>query len=1040
MLLLQQYRSVMKAAFSLPTLFTALMLTVVASTPLIVKRLSSGFVFEVRLQSSAQGTVQIFYDIGKGFREEDSAQAQIAERDAPVTYRFRLPHGEYRALRFDPMNREGVVTFSNAKILDAHAKLVKHIATSQFRAVQQVSSLQIDDDSVQMITVPNANDPILAIALDAPLLLKANRRQVLLETAVTFCTIFVICCGLLWLADIFYLRHAERVPSPWRPLVASMSDHPKTAIVGTAAMAVLVSCYPVAFFGKSFVSPNNGGAPLLYDTFPTLPGYKSTSVGDVQGSDVGAIMWQHIPYSVVESRALFQDLELPLWNRYNSSGQTLLGQGLSMLGDPLHIFILLTRGASWAWDIKYLLAKLLFTVGLGLTVYTVTQHLSSSLLLVFSSAFIGFFSYRFNHPAFFSVCYAPWILFCWFRIVLAPTMHIGTLWIGVLMFTNWTVMNSGTVKEAYMLLVCLNLGGVIVFLSSLRGMLLARRKLWQLVITGAMFVLISMPSWFIFLDALRQSYTSYNIPQVWQIQPSLLIGLFDDIFYRQFNIGEHLYNPSANFFILFGCLWSLSQIKKLLSNQMYRAIGISALIPLALTFGIIPPSVIVRIPFLGNVSHVDNTFSCILLIYLIILASFGIKECWKGFPEKEWITNFTVVILVLCALLGLYFGFTHATQRSSIRFLYLSEGIPKSDFFYAYLVSLIGAVTVLPLFMRYLYLRETMLPAVLMLFISLSLLHWRHGMHLRTGFDRYVAHPQVRVNLQPQSLIVEFMRSHATQPFRAAGFGENLFPGYHGVFGIEGVYGADALENPYYRALMSAFGVERVWDWRLIVQEETLEELKSAYDFLNVKYFLASHQGKPRKLDGLQLVGRFDLDVYQSDTVWPRAFFTDTLFLYEVPSEFTNSIKTGDGQPFAAIQQSELERTPSLAVFIGDQKGHHIVPASDYRLTNNTTSFKVIAPSAGVVVLTEAYLERDFHVILNGESVPYFRVNHAFKGVIVEKPGVYTVTFSYWPQYFTMALWVSGAGLLLLCSWMYYAWRVDTKERTGLIKKPLWNY
>ena len=201
-------------------------------------------------------------------------------------------------------------------------------------------------------------------------------------------------------------------------------------------------------------------------------------------SDIGAIMWAHIPYSVVESRALFQDLELPLWNRYNSSGVTLLGQGQSMFGDPLHIFVLLTGGASWAWDIKYLLAKILFTVGLGLAVYTTTQHLPSSLLLAFSSAFIGFFSYRFNHPAFFSVCYAPWILFCWFRIVLAPTIRIGILWIGALMFTNWTVMNSGTVKEAYMLLVFLNLGGVMVFLSSLRGMLLVRRKLLQLVVTG----------------------------------------------------------------------------------------------------------------------------------------------------------------------------------------------------------------------------------------------------------------------------------------------------------------------------------------------------------------------------------------------------------------------------------------------------------------------------------------------------------------------------------------------------------------------------
>ena len=71
---------------------------------------------------------------------------------------------------------------------------------------------------------------------------------------------------------------------------------------------------------------------------------------------------------------------------------------------------------------------------------------------------------------------------------------------------------------------------------------------------------------------------------------------------------------------------------------------------------------------------------------------------------------------------------------------------------------------------------------------------------------------------------------------------------------------------------------------------------------------------------------------------------------------------------------------------------------------------------------------------------PIFAVNHAFKGVMVEKPGVYTVTFSYWPRHFTLSLWASGSGLLLLCGWMYYTWQIGTKERAGLIKKPLWSY
>ena len=200
----------MKAAFSCPILCAALVLTVVASTPLMMKRLSAlDFVFEVRLQSSTQGVAQIFYDIGKGMREEDSAQVQIAQSTAPTIYRFRLPSGELYALRFDPIDREGAVTFSDAKILDSHGKLIKNIAGSQFRAAQQISSLLIANDSVRMITVPRANDPMLAVVLDAPISLKTYRNQVLLEITVTFCTIFFICYSLLLCADIFCIQHTE---------------------------------------------------------------------------------------------------------------------------------------------------------------------------------------------------------------------------------------------------------------------------------------------------------------------------------------------------------------------------------------------------------------------------------------------------------------------------------------------------------------------------------------------------------------------------------------------------------------------------------------------------------------------------------------------------------------------------------------------------------------------------------------------------------------------------------------------------------------
>ena len=46
-----------------------------------------------------------------------------------------------------------------------------------------------------------------------------------------------------------------------------------------------------------------------------------------------------------------------------------------------------------------------------------TRKLGLSAAIGASAAWIGFFAFRFNHPAFFSVCYAPWVLLPWLSIL-----------------------------------------------------------------------------------------------------------------------------------------------------------------------------------------------------------------------------------------------------------------------------------------------------------------------------------------------------------------------------------------------------------------------------------------------------------------------------------------------------------------------------------------------------------------------------------------------------------------------------------------------
>jgi hypothetical protein len=757
---------------------------------------------------------------------------------------------------------------------------------------------------------------------------------------------------------------------------------------------------------------------MLYPGVPSWPGHAETERENFAGSDAGAILWHDVPNSFIQSRALFRDGELPLWNRYNSCGLTLLGQGQSMFGDPLHMLPILAGGDAWAWDLKFILAKVLFCFGTGLAVYAATRHLSVALLLAFSSGFIGFFLYRFNHPAFFSLCYAPWLLACWLEIIRAATVRSAAGWIGLLLLATWTELNSGTAKEAYMLLVSLHGCGFLAFLLS--PTLLRSRKLLHLAIGGCAILLLSAPVWLTFFDALQKAYVPYKeAVHAYQIQPGLFIGLFDDIFYRAFNPRWYVTNPSANFLVLIGCLFAVIYIRRLVHDRVFLAVGLSALASTALVFGVVPATLIERVPMIKNIWHVDNTFSCVLIIELFVLAGFGLSYFLRRCLHRSWSGDYVLYVLLLLVMLGGWFGFTHVLQRIPNDFS-LPEQAPGTGFFVIYLASLVVAVCAVPWLLRQIVRRSALSRvAIPLALFSLLCLHWRHGFQLPTGsrgFDEYVGNPPPRIDFDAASSAIDFVHQ---QPglARTAGFGATLFPGVNGMLDLESIYGPDPLANPYYHELLTAAGVRQEWSWRWIV-EKTNPGPRPLYDMLNVRYFLDVPQPVRPEMAAVE-TRRFDLDVAQNPGAWPRAFFVENIARYNRVEQFVEMLRQKKSNPFAA------EQATGETVAAGESA---VVPARDYRLTTNTTTFTVDAPAAGVAVLTEAFVPNDFRVTLDGAPVEYFRVNHAFRGVRIPVAGRHVVSYSYWPRHFTLSLVLAGIGLLLLGAWSFLTFRRPRAE------------
>ena len=430
--------------------------------------------------------------------------------------------------------------------------------------------------------------------------------------------------------------------------------------------------------------------------------------------------------------------------------------------------------------------------------------------------------------------------------------------------------------------------------------------------------------------------------------------------------------------------------------------------PLTIAFGFIPPLWIVKIPFLANIVHVDNTFSCVLILHLTVLAGFGFHLASKHLAGPQGRFDVVLGTLLLLGLMFPYLAALHTVPKIPFAYLPWGETFPVSPFVGTSMALLPAAAVGLMLVIRNMLVRRTVTPTTALLTLAFaSILLWRHGFHFRAEFPGYLLNPPSRVDFHAKSSGVETVLTDRTDPFRAVGLEYSLFPGWNDVYGLEGINGPEPLINPHYRELVEACGIDRVWGWRLVAHVDTIVALRPVYDFLNIKYYFDYRGDQGRMGALLKPVAMADLDIYRSESPWPRAFFTDSVFRYDDAKQFAELIRANPGRPFAALQNSQknVPRPPQI-----DPAARLVVPAHNYLLTTNDTSFDVDAPGPGLVVLQEAWLKKDFRVTINDRPADYFRVNHAFKGIYVSRAGSYRITFAYWPDNLSLALVLSALG------------------------------
>jgi hypothetical protein len=142
----------------------ALVATVVAR---YVRTHAPRYYFEVAMHSSQPGSAQLFYDIGYGLNERESASLRLREGESLL--RFPLPLGNYRAFRFDPINRGYCkIIVRKARIVDLAGRLVRDFSPEDFIPEHDVSAMEIVTGEVRLDLAAMESDPHLSIKLAGP--------------------------------------------------------------------------------------------------------------------------------------------------------------------------------------------------------------------------------------------------------------------------------------------------------------------------------------------------------------------------------------------------------------------------------------------------------------------------------------------------------------------------------------------------------------------------------------------------------------------------------------------------------------------------------------------------------------------------------------------------------------------------------------------------------------------------------------------------------------------------------------------------------
>ena len=142
--------------------------------------------FHLALKTPEKTVVQLFYDLGQGFTEENSQHYTINKIKSSTSARLPLPGGKnINRFRLDPVTSTVEVKLSNLKIIDVRGKTIHRIMPEQINVIGGIEQITMQNNTFTIL--PDLNkDPRLRIDFPEPI------KTINGYNSTRFCLIFIV--------------------------------------------------------------------------------------------------------------------------------------------------------------------------------------------------------------------------------------------------------------------------------------------------------------------------------------------------------------------------------------------------------------------------------------------------------------------------------------------------------------------------------------------------------------------------------------------------------------------------------------------------------------------------------------------------------------------------------------------------------------------------------------------------------------------------------------------------------------------------------